>query len=82
MEDRITSVPDTELVASGVRLRAPYLLQQANYTIELARSEGEALAAKMAPGFVDKVDAVRAKVAKAFEDKTISAAEAKLATGT
>jgi len=36
----------------------------------------------MAPGFVDKVDAVRAKVAKAFEDKTISAAEAKLATGT
>jgi hypothetical protein len=81
MEARITSVPDTELVASGVRLRAPYLLQQANYTIELARSEGEALAAKMAPGFVDKVDAVRAKVAKAFEDKTISAAEAKLTTG-
>jgi hypothetical protein len=35
----------------------------------------------MAPGFVDKVDAVRAKVAKAFEDKTISAAEAKLTTG-
>ena len=82
MEDRITSVPDTELVDAGVRLRAPYLLQQANYTIELARSEGEPLAAKMAPGFIDKVDAVRAKVAKAFEDKTVSAAEAKLTTGT
>jgi hypothetical protein len=36
----------------------------------------------MAPGFVDKVDAVRAKVAKAFEVKTISAVEAKLTTGT
>jgi len=82
MEDRITSMPDTELVPSGARLRAPYLLQQANYTLGLARSEGEPLAARMAPGFVDKVDAVRAKVAKAFEDKTVSAAEAKLTTGT
>jgi len=82
MEDRITSLPDTELVATGARFRAPYLLQQASYTIELARSEGDPLASKMAPGFIDRVDAVRAKVAKAFEDKTVSAAEAKLTTGT
>jgi hypothetical protein len=82
MDDRITSLLDTELVAIGGRLRASYLLQQANYTIELARSEGEPLAKLMAPGFVDKVAKVRDTVAKAFEDKTIMAAESKLSTGT
>src|ERR1039458_6501577 len=82
MEDRITSLPYPELVVAGVHLRAPQLLQQANYTIALARGEGDALATRMAPGFVDKVDAVYSKVAKAFEDKTVSAADAKMATGT
>jgi hypothetical protein len=79
-EDRITSLPDTELVAMGARLRAPYLLQQANYAIELARSEGERLAKVTAPGLVDKVAKVRDKVTQAFEDKTVKAAESKLAT--
>jgi hypothetical protein len=82
MEDRITSLPYPELVVAGVHLRAPQLLQQANYTIALARGEGDALATRMAPGFVDRVDAVYSKVAKAFEDKTVSAADAKMATGT
>jgi hypothetical protein len=69
------------LVALGARLRAPYLLQQASYTLELARAEGEALAQLLAAGFVDKVAKSREAVAQAFEDKTISAADAKLSTG-
>ena len=80
--DRVTSLPDTDLIPVGARFRAPYLLQQANYTIDLARAEGQALANVLAPGFLDKVSKLRDTVAKAFEDKTVSAAEAKLATGT
>lgn len=80
--DRITSQPDTELVAVGERFRAPYLLQQANYTIELARTEGEQLAKILAPGFLDKLSKIRDAVAQAFEDKAVGAADAKLATGT
>jgi hypothetical protein len=78
----ITSLPHAELVAMGVALRAASLLQQASFSIEQARAEGEPLAKKMAPGFVDKVAAARAAVAQAFEDKTVRTAEAKLATGT
>jgi hypothetical protein len=70
-----------DLVAIGVRLRAPYLLQQGNYTIELARSEGEPLYKLMAPGLVDKAVVARDNVAQAYEDKTVKAAESKLATG-
>ena len=69
--DRATSLPDTELVPVGARLRAPYLLQQANYTIELARAGGEALAKVLAPGFLDKVAKLRDTVAQAFEDRTV-----------
>jgi hypothetical protein len=36
----------------------------------------------LAPGFLDMVSKLRDTVAQAFEDKTVSAAEAKLATGT
>lgn len=82
MEDRITSLPEAELVVIGGRVRAPYLLEQSSYTIALARAEGEALAKLMAPGFLDKVAKIQALVAKAYEDKTVMAAEAKLATGT
>ncbi len=82
MEDRITSLPEIELVSLGGRMRAPYLLEQATYTIALARSEGEALAKLMAPGFVDRVAKIHARVAKAYEDKAVMAAESKLATGT
>jgi hypothetical protein len=82
MEDRITSLPDTELVAIGERLRASYLLQQASYTLEMARAEGEPLVKILAPGFLDRASKVRDSVAQAFEDKTVRAAEAKLATGT
>lgn len=78
--DKITLLPDKELVALGARLRASYLLQQATYTLELALSEGEPLAKLMAAGLLSKVSSLRAKVALAFEDKTDKAAEAKLAT--
>jgi hypothetical protein len=82
MEDRITSLPEVDLVAMGAPFRAPYLLQQANHTIELARAEGEPLAKCMAPGLLDKVVKERDNLATKFEDKSVSAAEAKLATGT
>jgi hypothetical protein len=81
MEIRITSLPIAELVAVGGRFRAPYLLQQANHTIELARLEGAPLSRLMADGLIDKVVKVRDAVAKAYEDKTVMAADAKLATG-
>jgi hypothetical protein len=81
MEDRITSLSESELVVIGGRVRAPYLLEQGSYTIALARAEGEALAKLMAPGLVDKVAKIHALVAKAYEDKTVMAAEAQLATG-
>jgi len=80
--DKVTSLPDTELVPIGQPLRTPYLLQQASLTLGMAQSEGDPLAKILATGFLDRVAKIRDAVAQAFEDKTIRAAEAKLATGT
>jgi hypothetical protein len=80
MEDRITSLPEVDLVRMGQRLRSGYLLAQAGLTIPQARAVGEPLAKLMRPGFIDMVDKIRASVAKAFEDKSVVAEEAKLST--
>jgi hypothetical protein len=81
MEEGITSLAVADLTTIGARLRAQYLLQQANYTIELARTEGEPLTKLMSPGLLDKASKARDKVAQAFEDRTVKAADSKLATG-
>lgn len=80
MEDRITSLSEADLVKLGERMRSAYLLEQASYTIPLARSEGEPLAKLMRPGLIDLTEKARASVAKSYEDKTVTAEEAKLAT--
>ena len=49
-------------------------------TAEL-RAEGDPLPAMLARGFVDKEATVRAVLTQRFEDKTVSVAAAKLATG-
>jgi hypothetical protein len=71
-----------KLTAIGVRLRAQYLLQQAGYTLGIANADGAPLAAVLAPGFLDLVAKVRDDVARALDDKSVLAAESKLATGT
>jgi hypothetical protein len=81
MGNGITSLPETELVEIGRNVRAPQLLQQAGYTIPLAQSYGDALAKLMAPGLIDNVIKARDSLAATYEDKTVMAAEAKLATG-
>lgn len=81
MPERITSMPRTELVQLGQRIRAPYLLQQAGVTIPQARAVGDAMLKLMRAGLLDDVENVRQAVAKAYEDKTVMAEEAKLSTG-
>jgi hypothetical protein len=77
----ITDLPESELAKSGGRHRASYLVQQAMYTLGLARADGAAMAALLPAGFLDEVEQVRDEVDKARQDKTVTAAEAKQATG-
>ena len=78
----ITSLPDPELAAIGQPLRTPYLLQQAGFTLGMAIAEGEPMVKIVKVGLLDSVGKVRDSVAQKFEDKSVRAAEAKLATGT
>ena len=78
----ITSLPDPELASIGQPLRTPYLLQQASFTLGMALAEGEPMVKLLRVGLLDSVSKVRDLVAQSFEDKSIRAAEAKLATGT
>ena len=52
----MSTTPDTaRLAAIGVRFRAPYLVQQAGYTLGIAAAEGAGLTALLPAGFLDKV---------------------------
>lgn len=79
--DKITTASLTELAATGMRLRAQHLLQQAGYTLGIARGEGSKLEALLAPAFLDLVSKARDELAAALQDRTVLAAESKLATG-
>lgn len=79
----MSTTPDTaRLAAIGVRFRAPYLVQQAGYTLGIAAAEGAGLTALLPAGFLDKVAGLRDDVDKAMQDKTIRTVEAKQATST
>lgn len=80
--EKITTQQKTELAGLGMRLRVQHLLQQAGYTLSIAATDGDLLKAILAPGFLELVKKVRDELAVASEDKTIVAAEAKLATST
>jgi hypothetical protein len=77
----ITDTPQSELAKAGGRHRASYLVQQAMYTLGLARADGAPMAALLPAGFLDETESVRDDVDKARQDKTVMAAESKQATG-
>jgi hypothetical protein len=78
----MSTTPDTaKQAAIGARFRAPYLVQQAGYTIGIAAAEGAPLAALLPAGYLDKAAQLRDEVDKALQDKTVRTAQAKQATG-
>ena len=67
-------------VATGMRFRGKYLVQQAGYTIGLGALAGTALAGKMPPNFLERTAVLRSEVEKSLEDKTVRTAESRQAT--
>ena len=54
-----TATETAKLVTIGMRFRASYLVQQAGYTLGIASAEGEALAALLPTGHLDKTAQLR-----------------------
>jgi hypothetical protein len=73
----ITTLNADEMIEMGARLRGPYLLQQAGYTIGIARADGEALAALLPAGYLDAVEAARDAVSAATQDRAVLEDEAR-----
>lgn len=81
MEDKVTSLPTAELIALGEDLRAQQLILQADYALAIARADGPGLEQRLRAGFLDLAAKIRAELSRSLDDKTIMAAESKLATG-
>jgi hypothetical protein len=77
-----TATETARFITIGMRFRAPYLVQQAGYTLGIAAAEGEPLAALCPAGHLVKTTQLRDDVDKATQDKTVRAAEAKQTTVT
>ncbi|MBI4953798.1 MAG: hypothetical protein HY908_17365 [Myxococcales bacterium] len=70
-----------DLIAAGRRLRGPYLVQQAGYTVGIAHAEGAALVGLLPEAELTRAEALAAEVTEALKDKTLAAADASGATG-
>ena len=75
-------MPEPPLRALGQPLRRDYLLEQADYSLAVATADSPELAALLKEGFLAALAEVRNEVARSLDDKSVAAAEAKLATGT
>ncbi|MCC6741971.1 MAG: hypothetical protein IT452_23325 [Planctomycetia bacterium] len=70
-----------EEIATGARLRTSYLLEQADYTAKLAKSESALLSPLgINKAFMDAFAALRSKIDAASKDRTIASADSQAAT--
>ena len=65
--DTQTDTVTARYIATGLRFRGSYLVQQAGYTLGLAALVGAPLAGKLPPNFLDRATAVRDEVDKAMQ---------------
>lgn len=77
----ITTLDKIQLVELGVRMRGGHLLQQANYTLELARRDPEVVAL-LPRGFMEEADKALRQVEKGLRDVANIVAESRDATRT
>lgn len=76
----LTKVGREQLIAIGARHRLGNLLEQAAYTVALARSDGDPLVALLPAGYLDELGSVVTALEGARQDRTLSQEEAKEAT--
>lgn len=76
----ITELPQESLLEAGWRYRGGNLVEQAGYTLELARSLGPQFEAALPEGLLRETENVRDRVAQALRDRGVTAAEARDST--
>ncbi len=76
----ITNMNKEDVIALGVRNRAAYLIEQAGYTLGLARLDGAALDGILPAGYRDELAACAASVSAALKDRVLAGEEAKGST--
>ncbi|MBN2353826.1 MAG: hypothetical protein JXD23_14730 [Spirochaetales bacterium] len=73
----ITELEKDQVIEIGSRNRAGYLVEQAGYTLGLAKQDGEALEELLPNGYLNEVTKAAGKVSEAYKDRTLSAEESK-----
>ena len=73
----ITELGKDQVTEIGSRNRAGYLVEQAGYTLNLAKQDGEALEDLLPNGYLNEVTKAANKVSEAYKDRTLSAEESK-----
>jgi hypothetical protein len=76
----ITELRAEDLVALGARFRAPYLIEQAGYTLGIAAEDGAVLDDLLDPGYVGEVGTAADQVRTVMGDKALMAEDSKTAT--
>ncbi|MBN2353721.1 MAG: hypothetical protein JXD23_14205 [Spirochaetales bacterium] len=76
----ITEMIKDQVIEMGSRHRAGYLVEQAGYTLGLAKQDGENLTALLPEAYVKEVAAALDRVSAAYEDRTLSEEDSKSAT--
>jgi hypothetical protein len=75
----ITESAKDQVTEIGSRNRAGYLVEQAGYTLGLAKQDGEALEELLPEGYLKEVTAALDRVVAAYKDRTLSEEESKSA---
>jgi hypothetical protein len=76
----LTELKREQVVEIGARNKAGNLLEQAGYTLGLAKLDGDDLAELMEPGYLDEAEEAYDKVRSAYQDRVLSAEESKGST--
>jgi hypothetical protein len=80
MSNAISELSREEIVVLGMRNRAGYLLEQAGYTLGLARIDGPGLEDLAPAGFLEAVAEARDRVRDAMKEKALLVEESKGST--
>jgi len=76
----LTEHDETTVATIGSRLRAAFLIQQVQYTLEVANADGPALWALLPDGYEREVHDMMRSVERRLKEKTFAEEESKLAT--
>lgn len=76
----LTQHDDTTLARIGNRMRAAYLVQQAQYTLKIANTDGPAVWALLPDGFERAMEDTMQSIERRRNEKTFAEEESRLAT--